>query len=103
VGVETAGRVNILILGISSRLLTEPLTVLAGNQKKPHHFRVNEVAVELIHHVQSIVIASKGPDHNLSGFNFRLRKLNDNGGDFRRAEMVKAFLVSGEYRDRFDW
>jgi len=59
-GVETAGRVNILILGIGSRLLTEPLTVLAGNQKRPHHFRVNEVAVELIQLVQSIVIASKG-------------------------------------------
>jgi len=24
------------------------------------------------------------------------------GGDFRRAEMVKAFINSTEYRDRFD-
>jgi len=41
------------------------------------------------------------PDNNLDGFNFWLNKLNEFGGDFRRAEMVKAFLVSGEYRQRF--
>ncbi|MDQ1707394.1 MAG: hypothetical protein QOJ88_605 [Pyrinomonadaceae bacterium] len=45
----------------------------------------------------------EGPDHDLSGFNFWLRKLDDSGGDFRRAEMVRAFLVAGEYRDRFQW
>lgn len=45
----------------------------------------------------------EGPDHDLSGFNFWLRKLDDNGGDFHRAEMVRAFLVAGEYRDRFTW
>jgi hypothetical protein len=41
------------------------------------------------------------PNTDLSGFNFWLSKLNDFRGDFRRAEMVKAFLVSGEYRQRF--
>ncbi|MGH9932625.1 MAG: hypothetical protein ACREA9_25760 [Pyrinomonadaceae bacterium] len=46
---------------------------------------------------------NEGPDNDLSGFNFWLGKLNDNDGDFRRAEMVKAFLVAGEYRDRFSW
>lgn len=46
---------------------------------------------------------NEGPDHDWSGFNFWLRKLDDNGGDFHRAEMVKAFLVAGEYRDRFQW
>jgi hypothetical protein len=45
----------------------------------------------------------EGADHDLSGFNFWLHKLDDNGGDFHRAEMVKAFLVAGEYRSRFDW
>lgn len=45
----------------------------------------------------------EGPDHDFSGFNFWLHKLDDNGGDFHRAEMVKAFLVAGEYRDRFQW
>jgi len=45
----------------------------------------------------------EGPDHDWSGFNFWLHKLDDNGGDFHKAEMVKAFLVAGEYRDRFQW
>jgi hypothetical protein len=45
----------------------------------------------------------EGADHDLSGFSFWLHKLDDNGGDFHRAEMVKAFLVAGEYRDRFQW
>ncbi|HEV3468221.1 MAG TPA: hypothetical protein VG148_02795, partial [Pyrinomonadaceae bacterium] len=35
------------------------------------------------------------------GMNFWLKKLEDNGGDYRRAEMVKAFLDSIEYRERF--
>ncbi|HEX8474972.1 MAG TPA: Calx-beta domain-containing protein [Pyrinomonadaceae bacterium] len=41
------------------------------------------------------------PDHDFSGYNFWLNKLNQFGGDFRRAEMVNAFLTSGEYRNRF--
>jgi hypothetical protein len=41
------------------------------------------------------------PDNDLSGYNFWLNKLNQFGGDFRRADMVKSFLVSGEYRQRF--
>jgi hypothetical protein len=35
------------------------------------------------------------------GYNFWLGKLNQFGGDFRAAEMVKSFIVSGEYRGRF--
>jgi hypothetical protein len=34
-------------------------------------------------------------------FLFWLAKLNLFGGDFRRAEMVKAFISSTEYRRRF--
>jgi hypothetical protein len=41
------------------------------------------------------------PDGNLSGYNFWLGKLNEFGGNYIRAEMVKAFLASGEYRQRF--
>ena len=43
----------------------------------------------------------ESPDENLDGYNFWLNKLNEFGGDFRRADMVKSFLVSGEYRARF--
>ena len=41
------------------------------------------------------------PDDDLDGYNFWLTKLEEFGGDFRRAEMVKSFLVSTEYRARF--
>jgi len=40
-------------------------------------------------------------DPDVSGFNFWLRKLNEFGGSFVNAEMVKAFLASSEYRQRF--
>ena len=40
-------------------------------------------------------------DPDESGYQFWLRKLNQFHGNFEQAEMVKAFLVSGEYRQRF--
>jgi hypothetical protein len=40
-------------------------------------------------------------DPDTGGFDFWLTKLNQFGGDFRQAEMVKAFLSSTEYRQRF--
>ena len=40
-------------------------------------------------------------DPDESGYQFWLNKLNQFGGNFEQAEMVKAFLVSGEYRQRF--
>jgi hypothetical protein len=41
------------------------------------------------------------PDRNFEGYNFWLNKLNQFNGDFIGAEMVKAFLSSIEYRQRF--
>jgi len=41
------------------------------------------------------------PDGDLRGFNFWLTKLNQFDGNFINAEMVKAFLSSIEYRQRF--
>jgi len=41
------------------------------------------------------------PDVDFSGYNFWLNKLNQFNGNFVKAEMVKAFIVSGEYRHRF--
>jgi hypothetical protein len=42
------------------------------------------------------------PDKDFSGFTFWLGKLNEFGGNYIQAEMVKAFLDSNEYRNRFD-
>jgi hypothetical protein len=40
-------------------------------------------------------------DPDASGYAFWLNKLNQFNGNFEQAEMVKAFIVSGEFRDRF--
>jgi CSLREA domain-containing protein len=41
------------------------------------------------------------PDSDDSGYQFWLAKLNQFNGDFQQAEMVKAFITSVEYRQRF--
>jgi hypothetical protein len=41
------------------------------------------------------------PDPNFDGFNFWLNKLNQFNGNFVQAEMVKAFILSIEYGQRF--
>ena len=40
-------------------------------------------------------------DTDYTGFDFWLTKLNQFGGNFQNAEMVKAFITSAEYRQRF--
>ena len=44
---------------------------------------------------------NEAPDNNFGGYNFWLTKLNQFNGNFVNAEMVKAFITSGEYRQRF--
>ena len=41
------------------------------------------------------------PDTSDAGYQFWLSKLNQFGGDFQKAEMVRAFISSNEYRQRF--
>lgn len=41
------------------------------------------------------------PDSDYAGWQFWLNKLNAFGGDYVQSEMVKAFITSGEYRQRF--
>jgi hypothetical protein len=43
----------------------------------------------------------EGRDANWDGYNYWLAKLNEFGGDHVRAELVKAFINSAEYRARF--
>ena len=40
-------------------------------------------------------------DPDQAGYDFWLSKLEQFDGDFQRAEMVKAFINSDEYRNRF--
>jgi hypothetical protein len=41
------------------------------------------------------------PDSDYTGYEFWFSKLNQFNGDYIAAEMVKAFIASGEYRQRF--
>jgi hypothetical protein len=41
------------------------------------------------------------PDMDDGGYQFWLAKLNSFNGDFQKAEMVRAFILSDEYRKRF--
>jgi hypothetical protein len=41
------------------------------------------------------------PDGDYTEYEFWLNKLNQFSGDYIAAEMVKAFISSGEYRQRF--
>ena len=45
---------------------------------------------------------NEAPDSNFDGYNFWLNKLNTFNGNFADAEMVKAFITSIEYRQRFE-
>jgi hypothetical protein len=49
--------------------------------------------------MQYFAYLRRDPDE--SGYQFWLNKLNQFGGNFEQAEMVKAFIVSDEYRARF--
>jgi len=44
---------------------------------------------------------NSGQDTDYTGYDFWLGKLNQFGGDFHAAQMVRSFLVSGEYGGRF--
>jgi subtilisin family serine protease len=44
---------------------------------------------------------NSGPDTDHTGYDFWLVKLNEHNGNYINAEMVKAFIVSIEYRKRF--
>jgi hypothetical protein len=42
-----------------------------------------------------------GQDTDYTGYDFWLQKLNNHGGDFHAAQMVRSFIVSQEYLNRF--
>ena len=44
---------------------------------------------------------NEGQDTDYSGYDFWLQKLTQFNGDYQKSEMVKAFISSTEYRQRF--
>jgi hypothetical protein len=60
---------------------------------------VNAKANEMFVMMEYFGYLRRNPDE--AGYNFWLQKLNQHHGNFEQAEMVKSFIISGEYRDRF--
>ena len=96
-GVEfTAPERDALVSGLAQGSLSRAAVLqrVAENERFVKS-RFNEAFVRM----QYFGYLRRDPDDN--GFHFWVNKLNEFEGNFERAEMVKAFLVSGEYRDRF--
>jgi len=81
-------------LGSGSLSRAEALQQIAGNERfAKARFNAAFVMMEYFGYLR------RDPDE--SGYQFWLDKLNQFDGNFERAEMVKAFINSGEYRARF--
>jgi subtilase family serine protease len=92
----TAGERDALISGLTTGSMTraDVLRSIAENERfVSAKFNETFVMMEYFGYLR------RDPDD--SGFQFWLTKLNQFNGNFDQAEMVKAFIVSGEYRNRF--
>jgi hypothetical protein len=96
-GVEfTSGERDALVGGLTTGTMSraEALRSIAENDRFANaKFNDSFVMMEYFGYLRR--------DADSSGFAFWLSKLNQFDGNFEQAEMVKAFIVSGEYRDRF--
>jgi len=87
---------NSLITGLNAATLTRAQVLRAVAEVE--EFNLNEtsrafVLMEYFGYLRR--------DADIAGYNFWLNKLNSFNGNFINAEMVKAFIGSGEYRQRF--
>ena len=86
---------------VAQRFIFSPLS---GHQRKAWGVSARRSASFLQFERRSRDVLKAALDYlnlNFDGYNYWLEKLNSFGGDFRRAEMVKAFISSTEYRKRF--
>ncbi len=95
-GALSASETAALVVGLEAGTETRG-SVLLKVADDPD-FRRREFAPAFVL-MQYLGYLRRDPDEG--GFDFWLDKLNAFGGDFVRAEMVKAFLSSDEYRARF--
>ncbi|MDQ1729165.1 MAG: hypothetical protein QOD33_1290 [Pyrinomonadaceae bacterium] len=86
---DTAARARVL------RLVAENATL------KQQEFNKAFVLMEYFGYLRRNPFDAPEPTLDFQGYNFWLNKLNQFNGNFVNAEMVKAFLLSGEYRQRF--
>jgi hypothetical protein len=76
-------------------------SVALSNSVSTHLFDEAFVLMEYFGYLQRDPDAPPEATLDFQGYNFWLGKLNQFGGNYIQAEMVKAFLTSPEYRQRF--
>jgi hypothetical protein len=89
-------RVDVLTKALDDRILTRAQVfriVAESEELQQAEFRRAFVLMQYFGYLRR--------DPDAEGFNFWLSKLNAFNGDYIRAEMVKAFITSLEYRQRF--
>jgi len=92
----TASERNALVDGLNSNTETRATTLRSVAEKQSFkEAELNRIFVLM----EYFGYLRRDPD--VTGYNFWLTKLNSFNGNFITAEMVKAFLVSTEYRNRF--
>jgi hypothetical protein len=85
-----------LVAGLNGATLTRATVLRAvaeAEELQAREFNAAFVAMQYFGYLRR--------DPDTAGFNFWLAKLNAFGGNFQNAEMVKAFINSAEYRQRF--
>jgi hypothetical protein len=85
-----------LVIALNEGALTRAGVVRAVAEDEDYRTREKNPAFVLM---QYFGYLRRDPDD--AGYQFWLGKLNQFGGDYIRAEMVKAFITSPEYRGRF--
>jgi hypothetical protein len=95
---EFAGASNTTDTGARGRALRRVAENSTLNQQE---FNRAFVLMQYYGYLRRNPYDSPEPTLDYQGYNFWLGKLNQFNGDYVAAEMVKAFLVAGEYRQRF--
>ena len=101
-GVVNVAQRNLMVAGLQNGSVTRVtvLQQLIGDQSfQQKEFNSAFVLMQYFGYLRRN--PDDAPDNDLSGYNFWLDKLNHFDGNYIKAEMVKAFLLSTEYRQRF--
>ncbi|HEY5405165.1 MAG TPA: hypothetical protein VIK24_19995, partial [Pyrinomonadaceae bacterium] len=93
---EFAGAGNTTNVGARARALRR---VVENEAFKKREFNPAFVLMQYFGYMRRNPNAT--PDTNYNGFQFWLNKLAQFNGDFQSADMVKSFIISGEYRARY--